>query len=142
MNIKQEHPEFKMPTLATDLAGGYDVYMPVRGNVSPHSKPDLFPLGFSANVPKDHVALLLPRSSTGHKEGLVLANTCGIIDADYIGQWYASIYCRYSKALEWEIGQRIVQFLLVHVSTPELTLVDELEDTKRGAGAFGHSGKN
>lgn len=103
--------------------------------------PHMVGLGFAAEVPIGHVALLLPRSSAGAKKGLELRNTCGIIDSDYRGEWKACLRLKDGGELRWEAGDKLVQFILVPVSMPELELVDSVAVTERGDGGFGSTGK-
>lgn len=140
MQIVAIHKGFIMPTKGSNSAGAYDIYMPEAGIANGGSQ--LIGLGFSAAVPPNHVALLLPRSSTGAKHGLELNNTCGVIDADYRGEWKAAIRTKSGIPLVWEAGDRLIQFLLVPVNCLEvLELVDELDATDRSTGGFGSSGK-
>lgn len=138
MNIKQLHPNFKMPTRGTDHAGGYDIYMPEKGSMMPGATyGQMVPLGFAAEVPVGYVALLLPRSGAGAKHGVSLNNTVGVIDADYRGEWMACLRLKNGLPHRWEAGERLLQFILVPVGTPELKLVEELGSTARGEGGFG-----
>ena len=138
MNIKQLHQNFKMPTRGTDHAGGYDIYMPEKGSMMPGaSYGQMVPLGFSAEVPVGYVVLLLPRSGAGAKHGVSLNNTVGVIDADYRGEWMACLRMKNGLPHRWEVGDRLLQFILVPVNTPELVLVEELSSTERGEGGFG-----
>ena len=138
MNIKKLHPNFKMPTRGTDYAGGFDIYMPEKGSMMPGATyGQMVPLGFSAEVPVGYVALLLPRSGAGAKHGVSLNNTVGVIDADYRGEWVACLRLRNGLPHRWEAGERLLQFILVPVATPELNLVEELGTTARGEGGFG-----
>lgn len=138
MNIKKLHPNFKMPTRGTDHAGGYDIYMPEKGSMMPGATyGQMVPLGFSAEVPVGYVALLLPRSGAGAKHGVSLNNTVGVIDADYRGEWVACLRLKNGLPYRWEAGERLLQFILVPVATPELNLVEELGTTARGEGGFG-----
>lgn len=142
MNIKQLHPNFKMPTRGTDQAGGYDIYMPEKGSMMPGaSYGQMVPLGFAAEVPVGYVALLLPRSGAGAKHGVSLNNTVGVIDADYRGEWMACLRLKNGLPHRWEAGERLLQFILVPVGTPELQLVEELGSTARGDGGFGSTNK-
>ena len=142
MNIKQLHPNFKMPTRGTDQAGGYDIYMPEKGSMMPGATyGQMVPLGFAAEVPVGYVALLLPRSGAGAKHGVSLNNTVGVIDADYRGEWMACLRLKNGLPHRWEAGERLLQFILVPVGTPELQLVEELGSTARGDGGFGSTNK-
>ena len=139
MHIKSLHPSFIMPTKGTDQAGAFDIYMPEAGSVNGASH--LIGLGFAAAVPPGHVALLLPRSSTGAKHGVELNNTCGVIDADYRGEWKAALRTKSGIPFSWEAGERLVQFLVVPVAQISLEPVESLDSSSRGEGGFGSSGK-
>lgn len=151
MNIQPLHPNFRTPTRATDLSGGFDIYMPEPGCVEeiwsrcseedPVARPVKVPLGFAAEVPEGYVALLLPRSGRGIKEGLELENTCGVIDADYRGQWFAFLSTKSGAESRWQTGDRVLQFILVPVHTPSLVVVDSVSKTDRGTGGFGSTGE-
>lgn len=139
MKILKMHPNFIMPTKGTLLAGAYDIYMPTAGIAN--KTPSFYGLGFAAEVPENHVALILPRSSVGAKYGLALNNTCGVIDSDYRGEWMASLVTNDIYPHQWQPGDRILQFLVVPVANITLELATELSDTARGSGGFGSSGK-
>jgi dUTP pyrophosphatase len=138
MQIKSLCNNLIMPTKGSEYAGAFDIYMPTAGIAGKFSM--FVGLGFSAAVPINHVALLLPRSGSGAKHGLELHNTCGVIDSDYRGEWKAALLTKSGAAFSWEKGDRILQFLIVPVYTPVLELVEELEATARGAGGFGSTG--
>ncbi len=127
-----------MPTKGTEYAGAYDIYMPESGYATDAS--NIHPLGFAAEVPLNHVALLLPRSGAGAKYGLELNNTCGVIDSDYRGEWKAALRTKSGDRLSWKAGDRIIQFIIVPVITPILELVELLGETTRGTGGFGSTG--
>jgi len=128
-----------MPTKGSIEAGAFDLYMPESGFAS--GAPYLYLLGFAAAVPFGHVALLLPRSSTGTKYGLELTNSCGVIDSDYRGEWMASLQTKNGLVARWEAGERLLQFMVLPVAHVNLELVDSLDSTKRGLNGFGSSGK-
>lgn len=138
MNIKPLHPGFIMPTKGSEFAGAWDLYMPEYGEVGFESR--FVGLGFAAAVPVGHVALLLPRSSTGAKFGLELNNTCGVIDSDYRGEWKAALRTKSGQTFRWLEGDRVLQFLVVPVAQVALNQVEDLEATARGAGGFGSTG--
>lgn len=138
MQIKPLHDAFIMPTKGTDKAGAFDIYMPTAGIAN--GAAVLRGLGFAAAVPDGHVALILPRSSTGAKFGLELNNTCGVIDSDYRGEWKAAIRTKSGRVHSWEAGERLLQFVVVPVAQVTLQLVGALEETRRGSGGFGSTG--
>jgi dUTP pyrophosphatase len=128
-----------MPTKGSAGAAAFDLYMPEPGMASGVARP--FSLGFAAAVPTGHVALLLPRSSSGAKFGLDLNNTCGVIDSDYRGEWKAFLRTKDSQEFAWKAGDRVLQFLIVPVYSTDLILVNQLSDTDRGIGGFGSTGQ-
>lgn len=139
MRIQSVHIGFIMPTKGSDQAGAFDIYMPESGSVN--ILPKIVGLGFAAEVPAGHVALLLPRSSSGAKFGLELNNTCGVIDADYRGEWKAALKTKDGLAFSWAKGDRILQFLVVPVAQVTLELVESVSHTSRGTGGFGSTGQ-
>lgn len=139
MRIQSLHNGFIMPTKGSEQAGAYDIYMPRPGFVNQITI--IVCLGFAAEIPVNHVALLLPRSSTGAKHGIELNNTCGVIDSDYRGEWKAALKTKGNLGYSWEAGDRVLQFIIVPVLNPILTLVESLNTSHRGDGGFGSSGK-
>lgn len=129
-----------MPTKGSNGAGAYDIYMPEAGSI-PLNGAITVPLGFAAEVPPGNVALLLPRSSSGAKFGVELNNTCGVIDSDYRGEWKAVLKTKTNASFIWQKGDRVLQFLVVPVTTVTLESVESLTETLRGDGGFGSSGK-
>ena len=139
MRIKPISNNFIMPTKGSNDAGAIDLYMPEEGSVDGTEKK--IPLGFAAAIPKGYVGLLLPRSSTGAKHGLELNNTCGVIDADYRGEWIAVMRTKNGVPFSWAAGDRVLQCVVVPVLSVDLVLTDDLDPTERGEGGFGSSGK-
>ena len=89
------------------------------------------------------VALLVPRSGLGIKHGIVLANTIGVIDSDYQGEIGIGVYNRGGAAYTIEPGERICQMIFAPVAQAKLTVVSEFsQESTRGAGGFGHTGKH
>jgi len=86
--------------------------------------------------------MILPRSGMGHKHGIVLGNLVGLIDSDYQGQLMVSCWNRSSSAFTINPGERIAQLVLVPVLQAKFEIVDEFDDSQRGAGGFGHTGSH
>lgn len=135
--------EIPLPNYATDGSAGLDL----RACLDEHLHMDpgethLIPTGISIHLDDPSLAaMLLPRSGLGHKHGIVLGNLVGLIDSDYQGQVYVSMWNRGDKAFTIEPGDRIAQMVLVPVVQAEFDIVDEFEASHRGAGGFGHTGK-
>jgi len=139
MRIQSLHTGFIMPRKGSDQAGAYDIFMPEPGFTSETTK--IVGLGFAAEIPQGHVAILLPRSSSGAKFGLELNNTCGVIDADYRGEWRAALRTKSGVTYSWAAGERVLQFLVVPIAHVTFKLVESVSETDRGAGGFGSSGR-
>lgn len=88
-----------------------------------------------------YAALILPRSGLGHKHGIVLGNLVGLIDSDYQGQLMVSCWNRGSTAFTINPLERIAQLVIVPVLQVEFNVVDSFEESGRGAGGFGSTGK-
>lgn len=139
MLIKPLHNSFIMPTKGSEHAGAIDLYMPEAGEVT--DSPVMVKLGFAAAIPPGYVGLLFPRSSVGAKHGVELNNTCGVIDSDYRGEWMASIRTKSGIPFSWKAGERVLQCVVVACLDVQPKLVDDLDETKRGEGGFGSTGK-
>ena len=89
-----------------------------------------------------YCALILPRSGLGHKHGIILGNSVGLIDSDYQGELKISLFNRSTEDFLIQSGDRIAQLLICPVLRPALEIVDEFEPSARGSGGFGHTGRN
>jgi len=87
-------------------------------------------------------ATILPRSGLGHKHGIVLGNLVGLIDSDYQGELKVSVWNRSTTAFTIEPGDRIAQLVIVPVVQAQFEIVEAFDQTERGAGGFGHSGRS
>lgn len=128
---------------ATPGAAGADLRACLQEPLHLHpGEVRLIPLGFAMALPTGTAAMLLPRSGLGHKEGIVLGNLTGLIDEDYRGQVFASVWNRNRGGMPFTINpmDRIAQMVIVPALRPEFELVDELPKTERGAGGFGSTG--
>jgi dUTP pyrophosphatase len=136
--------EIALPEYATDGSAGMDLRAALEKTTE--IKPGetlLIPTGMSIYVEDPNMAaVILPRSGLGHKHGIVLGNLVGLIDSDYQGQLFVSCWNRGDKNFTIEVGDRIAQLVIVPIIQVEFEIVDDFEKTHRGAGGFGHSGKN
>jgi deoxyuridine 5'-triphosphate nucleotidohydrolase len=134
---------FPLPHYATDGSAGLDMRACVDGSlVVEPGDTVLVPSGIAIHIGDPALAaVLLPRSGLGHKHGLVLGNLTGLIDSDYQGQVFISIWNRGSKRYQIEPGERIAQMVFVPVEQVSFEVVEEFDDSSRGEGGFGHSGQ-
>lgn len=152
MRVKLE-PGATLPTRVTGGAAGYDLYahIPVT-NELPDELPTVevkkayieqeittISTGVSVEIPAGYVGLVFLRSSAG-KRGLRLANGTGVIDSDYRGEIKLALEARFHP-IPVSDGERIAQLVITPILTPELKIVDALDETERGAGGFGSTGR-
>lgn len=132
-----------LPAYATDGSAGLDLRAVLEAPLTVRpGETVLVPTGFAIHIGDPGLAaVLLPRSGLGHKHGLVLGNLTGLIDSDYQGQVFVSIWNRSSAAYEIQPGERIAQMVFVPVEQVRFNVVEAFGGSDRGAGGFGHSGR-
>ncbi len=108
----------------------------------PPGSTHLIPTGISIYIGDPRLAaVILPRSGLGHKNGIVLGNLVGLIDADYQGPLMISCWNRGTAAYTIEPGDRIAQLVFLPIARVQFDVVEEFGETSRGTGGFGSSGK-
>jgi len=134
--------EFSLPRYATNGSAGMDLCACLDEHV--HLDPGethLIPTGIAIHIGEANLAaVLLPRSGLGHKHGIVLGNLVGLIDSDYQGQIFVSVWNRGHEPFTIQPGDRIAQMVFVPVVQVDFSIVNEFADSHRGAGGFGHTG--
>ena len=130
-----------LPVRMTEHAAGFDLCAAVRESVVLQpGEIKLVPCGFSLAIPVGYEAQVRPRSGLAAKFGITMINAPGTIDADYRGEVFVPMINHGKAAFTVERGMRIAQMLILPVPEVELLEVDDLDETKRGAGGFGHTG--
>ena len=105
-------------------------------------RTELIPTGIAMHLADPGLAaMVLPRSGLGHKHGIVLGNLVGLIDSDYQGQVFVSLWNRGSTAFTLEPMERIAQLVVVPVVQVAFTRVESFDQSERGAGGFGSTGR-
>ena len=130
-------PGAKMPTRAHELDAGYDLYSR-EDAVIYHGDSHCFDTGVHVQIPAGYVGMVKSKSGLNVKYNLTSE---GVIDAGYNGSIVVKLYNHGHAAVRIENGQKISQLVIMPIITPDLELVDSLEDTDRGAGGFGSTGK-
>ncbi len=135
--------EFPLPEYATPGSAGLDLRALLKqAHTLQPGETILIPTGLSIHVADPGLAaLILPRSGLGHKHGIVLGNLVGLIDSDYQGELMVSCWNRGQTPFTIEVGERIAQLVLVPVVQARFELVEQFDDSARGTGGFGHSGR-
>jgi len=101
------------------------------------------PTGMAVHIGDPSLAaMILPRSGLGHQHGIVLGNLIGLIDSDYQGQLFVSIWNRSNHSFAIKPGERIAQMVVVPVVQVAFETVEEFHQTQRGTGGFGHTGRD
>ena len=146
LQIKILDSRAKVPTRGSALAAGYDLIACIDEPMVLEKTDcaELIPTGLAMFSNHGDVAgIILPRSGLGHKQGLVLGNTLGLIDGDYQNEWYVSAWNRgqYDQIVI-KPGDRIAQCIFVPVLHPNFMVVDEFDtESGRGLGGFGSTGR-
>ncbi len=130
-----------MPSYETAGSAGMDIAAAVKDDVViDPGEWSLIPCGFSMALPPGYEAQVRPRSGLAVKHGVSLVNAPGTIDSDYRGEVKVPMINHGSEPFTVTRGMRIAQMIVAPVSQTELVEVEELPDTARGSGGFGHTG--
>jgi dUTP pyrophosphatase len=128
----------KTPTKGTDFSAGYDLYAAENGEIDP-LKRCLIKTNISIAIPKGYYGRIAPRSGLAYKNGIdVMA---GVIDSDYRGDVGVILYNTGIEVFSFNRGDRIAQLVIEKCYKADWVQVDDLSDTDRGDGGYGHTGK-
>lgn len=135
--------EWPLPTYATAGSAGLDLRACLDDAIGIEpGQTVLVKTGMAIYIQDTQFAgMILPRSGLGHKHGIVLGNLVGLIDSDYQGELMISVWNRGQTTFRLEPGERLAQYVLVPVVQAEFEQVEDFVATDRGAGGFGHTGK-
>ena len=134
--------EFPLPAYATEHSAGMDLRAMIADSLTlePGSS-HLIATGMAIHIGDPSVcAHILPRSGLGHKQGLVMGNGVGLIDADYQGPLMVSLWNRGLGTQIIQAGDRIAQLVFMPVIRARLIEVEQFAESARGDGGFGHTG--
>jgi dUTP pyrophosphatase len=133
----------QLPAYATPGAAGLDLRACLDAPVTLEpGQTTLIPTGLAIHINDPGLAaLILPRSGLGHKHGIVLGNLVGLIDSDYQGQLMVSCWNRGHTTFTIAPLERIAQLVLVPVVQASFRVVDSFDDSARGIGGFGSTGR-
>ena len=132
-----------LPEYATAGSAGVDLRANIDSPILLGSlERKLIPTGLHIALPEGYEAQIRPRSGLAAKHGLTVLNTPGTIDSDYRGDIGVILVNLSKNDYRVEPGERIAQMIINKYERAEFELVDELDETERGEGGFGHTGKN
>lgn len=144
IKILDERIRQQLPAYATAGSAGLDLRAAIDDAIT--LRPDdtaLIPTGLAIHLDDPALAaIIIPRSGLGHKHGIVLGNLVGLIDSDYQGQVFVSCWNRGREPFVVNPLERIAQLVVVPVVQVELNVVADFEQSSRGAGGFGSTGKH
>jgi len=136
---KSHHP---LPQYATMGSSGMDIHAYLTAPISLQPlERILIPTGLFLEIPQGLEAQIRPRSGLAIKQGLTCLNTPGTIDADYRGEIKVILINLSNEIQTIQDGERIAQMVFQEVTQINWVTVDQLNNTDRGAGGFGHTGK-
>jgi dUTP pyrophosphatase len=142
MEIKKLRPQAKIPFRGSEYAAGVDLFACVDEavTIAPHQTA-MIPTGLAIALPEKTFGAVFARSGLAVREGLRPANCVGVIDEDYRGEVTVALYNDSDAPRIVEPEERIAQLVIVPYVMPDMTVVDELNQTERGKGGFGSTGK-
>lgn len=145
VRIKKLNDTAIIPTLGSVEAAGCDIYANLvedAGSVTIGPGATHFiKTGIAMEVPKQYAGLIYARSGLASKRGLRPANCVGVIDSDYRGEIMVALHNDSDVPQTINHGERIAQIVITPYIRPEFVETDDLTDTERGEGGFGHTGK-
>lgn len=144
VKLLDERLRSRTPAYATPGAAGLDLRACLDAPLTlPPGATELVPSGMAIHLADAGLAaMILPRSGLGHKHGIVLGNLVGLIDSDYQGQIFVSVWNRGQEAFTIEPMERIAQLIVVPVVRVGFNVVGEFVASDRGEGGFGSTGKH
>ena len=142
IRIKKLDEKAIIPTYGTEYSAGADLYALIDGDetIAPHETKFIH-TGISVEIPEGYCGLIFARSSMGAKRGLAPANKVGVIDSDYRGEIMVALHNHSEQPATVQNGERVAQLAIVPFLKAEFCEADELNNTERGAGGFGSTGK-
>src|SRR5690606_18703436 len=143
VRILDERLRSSPPAYATAGSAGLDLRACIDASIVLNpGDTALVPSGIAIHLADAGMAaMVLPRSGLGHKHGIVLGNLVGLIDSDYQGQIFVSVWNRGQAAFTVQPMERIAQLVVVPVLQVGFNIVDSFEQSERGEGGFGSPGK-
>lgn len=142
ISVKKLRPEAKMPTFGSAEAAGADLYACIAEALTIAPSETVFvPTGLAMAIPTGYVGLVYARSGLACKRGLAPANKVGVIDSDYRGEFLVALHNHGAVAQTIAPGERIAQLVVTPILMPQYVEAETLDDTQRGTGGFGSTGK-
>lgn len=143
LKIKKIRQNAKIPERQTEGSVGYDISACLDGEVEiPPGETRMVGSGLSIALERGYAAFIYARSGMAVKHGVYPANCVGVIDSDYRGEIIVGLRNASKEAFTVKDGDRIAQMVITECTLPELIVSETLDETERGAGGFGSTGKS
>lgn len=143
LQVKKLREGAKLPTRGSEQAAGYDLYACLETaelTIAPHATAKI-PTGLAVAIPDGYFGAVFARSGLAAKQGLRPANCVGVCDSDYRGEYIVMLHNDTDQPRTIENGDRIAQLVVLPYLSICFTEVDQLDETGRGAGGFGSTGR-
>ena len=142
VKVKKLSPNARLPVYGTAFSAGADLCACLDAPVTLQAgETKLISIGISMEIPTGYAGLVFARSGLGIKKGICLSNGVGVIDSDYRGEIGVGLVNLSQESYTIQPGDRIAQLMVVPVVQPDITLTDTLDETERGTGGFGSTGR-
>lgn len=144
MQVKIQYLSDKVqkPEYATSGSAGMDLSAAMEGAVTvPAGGRTLIPTGIAIQIPEGFGGFVFPRSGLSFKKGISMCNCVGVIDSDYTGEIKVAVHNISQEDYNINPGDRIAQLVFLPVPQAELVECESLEETERGSGGFGSTGR-
>ena len=140
LKVKKLSPLAQIPAYQTDEAAGFDLHS-IEDVVLKPNERKLISTGLAFEIPKGYEIQIRPRSGLAYKSGITVLNSPGTIDSDYRGEIKVLLINHSNEEFEIKTHDRIAQAVIQEVIQVDFKEVEELNDTNRGSGGFGSTGK-
>ncbi len=142
VNIKKLNKNAIIPNKGSEFSAGYDLYACLEKPISIKSNQTVkIPTGLAMEIPVGYAGMIFARSGLSTKKGLAPANKVGVCDSDYRGEYIVALHNHSDEDVTVNPGERIAQLVIIPFLSVDFIETDTLNDTNRGAGGFGSTGK-
>lgn len=142
INIKKLNKNAIIPNRGSEFSAGYDLYACLEEPVNVKANQTVkIPTGLAMEIPVGYAGMIFARSGLSTKKGLAPANKVGVCDSDYRGEYIVALHNHSDNDAVVNPGERIAQLVIIPFLSVDFVEADKLNDTVRGSGGFGSTGK-
>lgn len=142
INIKKLNKNAIIPSRGSEFSAGYDLYACLEEPINIKANQTVkIPTGLAMEIPVGYAGMIFARSGLSTKKGLAPANKVGVCDSDYRGEYIVALHNHSNNDAIVNPGERIAQLVIIPFLSVDFVEADILNDTARGSGGFGSTGK-